>query len=58
MSKRVDVRFRMDSKDKLELTIRLKLKGITLQKFFEDYALRFLKRERQKDQEEGKPPLV
>lgn len=58
MDKREDVKFRMNSKDKLELTIRLKMRGLTLQKFFESYALRFLQRERKKDQEEGRPPLV
>lgn len=58
MDKRDDVKFRMNSKDKLELSIRLKMRGLSFQKFFEDYALRFLQRERQKDREEGKPPLV
>lgn len=48
-SKREPIKFLMNSDEKLELVILLKKKRTTLQKFFEDTALRYLKRERKKD---------
>lgn len=49
---REDIKVRMDKDDKLELFLRLKKKRSSFQKFFEDAAYRFLKRERKKDEDE------